>query len=50
VRRASLILAAAVLVLVVAGGGVTLMSLKRHHVRTATPGYFDLPSSNRSTR
>lgn len=50
VRRASLILAAAVLVLVVAGGGVTLMSLKRHHVRTTTPGYFDLPSSNRSTR
>lgn len=48
-RRTDVLLGAAVLVLL-AGGGLTLMSLKRHHVRTATPGYFDLPSSNRSTR
>jgi hypothetical protein len=49
-RRSDLLLGAAVLFLVVAAGGVTLMTLKRHHVRTATPGYFDLPSANRSTR
>ena len=50
VQQTKILLGAAGLLLVVAAGAVVLMTVKRHHVRTATPGYFDLPSSHRSIR
>ena len=51
VPRTDLLLGvAAGMVLVVVLGGITLWSLRRHRARTAIPGYFDLPSSQRQVR
>jgi hypothetical protein len=51
VPRTDLLLGVATgVVLAVMLGGIALWSFRRHRARTATPGYFDLPNSQRQVR
>jgi hypothetical protein len=50
IQRTNVLLGVAAGLILILVSGIGLMSFKRHRTRTATPGYFDLPSSQRPVR